>query len=564
VHAQENIRINQLGYHNSAPKIAVVTRKTNSPVFYIVAHPSGDTVFSGSLSNEKQSAYSSIVTRMADFSNFKKRGTYKIVVASLGSSYAFDIGERVYDEVSKAVLKGFYFQRSDMPLEERFAGKWKRGAGHLDTAVLVHPSAADASRPAGTVVSSPRGWYDAGDYNKYIVNSGITMGTILSAYEDFPIYFDSLNTNIPESNNAIPDVLDELLYNLRWMLTMQDPNDGGVYHKCTNASFDGMVNPGVTQLPRYVVQKSTAATLDFAAVMAQAARVFNRFDKQLVGLSDSCRQAAIKAWTWSVQHPSLLYDQRRINKELKPAVTTGEYGDRNLNDEWLWAAAELYVTTKDIKYQSVVVEKIKSPIQLPSWGNVAMLGCYTLLRHDDNLPSSFDSIISSCRKTVVGMADQYLSKWRDNAFYSVMGQSARDFIWGSNAVAANQAILLINSYLLSKNRVYLDGALSNLDYILGRNATGYSFITGVGKKPPMHPHHRPSEADGISDPVPGLLVGGPNAGMQDKCRYPSSSAEAAYTDDVCSYASNEIAINWNAPAVYMVNALRNLYDELAE
>src|SRR3569832_2234685 len=98
------------------------------------------------------------------------------------------------------------------------------------------------------------------------------MGTLLSAYEDFPAYFNDLVTHIPESRDKVPDLLNEVLYNLRWMFTMQDGYDGGVYHKCTNAAFDGMVMPGVTKAPRYVVLKGTAATLDFAAVMAQSSR----------------------------------------------------------------------------------------------------------------------------------------------------------------------------------------------------------------------------------------------------------------------------------------------------
>jgi endoglucanase len=105
--------------------------------------------------------------------------------------------------------------------------------------VLIHPSAASDKRPAESIISVPRGWYDAGDYNSYIVNSGITMGTLFSLYEDFPAHMKTVDLNIPESKNEIPDLLDEVLWNLRWMLTMQDPNDGGVYHKCTNAAFDG-------------------------------------------------------------------------------------------------------------------------------------------------------------------------------------------------------------------------------------------------------------------------------------------------------------------------------------
>jgi endoglucanase len=99
----------------------------------------------------------------------------------------------------------------------------------------------------------------------------------------------TVKLNIPESNNQVPDVLDESLWNLRWMLTMQDPEDGGVYHKLTNAKFDGMIMPDKAVAPRYVVQKSTAATLDFAAVMAQASRVFSNYDKPGNGLQRTPR-----------------------------------------------------------------------------------------------------------------------------------------------------------------------------------------------------------------------------------------------------------------------------------
>ena len=157
----------------------------------------------------------------------------------------------------------------------------------------------------------------------------------------------TLHTGIPESGNALPDIIDEILYNLRWMLTMQDPGDGGVYHKCTNAAFDGMVMPGATTLPRYVVQKSTAAALDFAAVTAQSARILKKFQKQLPGLSDSCLKASQNAWNWAVKNPNVIYDQDGMNKKFEPAITTGAYGDNTLWDEWTWAASELFVSTKE-------------------------------------------------------------------------------------------------------------------------------------------------------------------------------------------------------------------------
>jgi endoglucanase len=121
---------------------------------------------------------------------------------------------------------------------------------------------------------------------------------------------------------------------------------------------------------------------------------------------------------------------------------------------------------------------------------------------------------------------------------------------------------LINAYLISKDKKYLDAALTNLDYLLGRNATGYCFLTGVGTKSPMNPHHRQSVADGIVEPVPGLLAGGPNPVRQDGCKYEFLEPETCYLDQSCSYASNEIAINWNAPMVYLANAIEALQGKL--
>ena len=131
------------------------------------------------------SSNSSTTTRIADFSEFTKNGNYYLYIPDVGNSYTFSINKNTNSAAAKAALKGFYYIRSDMPLEEQYAGKWHRPAGHPDTAVLVHSSAVSAARPEGMVISTPGGWYDAGDYNKYIVNSGITMGTLLSAYEDF-------------------------------------------------------------------------------------------------------------------------------------------------------------------------------------------------------------------------------------------------------------------------------------------------------------------------------------------------------------------------------------------
>ncbi len=559
--AADRIRLNQIGFYPDAPKIAVITDYNNSE-FLIKSATSGEIVFKSKLSAPHKSEFSPKVTRIADFSVVTKPGIYKLNLPGQGDSYTFEIKPKIFCNLTKALIKGFYFQRMSTPLLPEYAGKWSRAAGHPDNKVIIHPAAASPNRPAGTIISCPRGWYDAGDYNKYIVNSGITMGTLLSLYEDFPACFDTLKINIPESGNGAPDLLNEIVWNLRWMLTMQDPSDGGVYNKVTNAGFDGFVMPSVATTPRYVVPKGTAATLDFAAVMAQAGRIFSNFKIVFPGLSDSCMKSADKAWTWAVKNPKMAYDQNLMNKEFKPVINTGGYGDSDFRDEFIWAAAELYISTSKESYYTAYPMFPDTLMPLPSWNNVRLLGYYTLARFEKKLTNSAKKDFYALKERILRTADKMTEGVTDRAYMTIIGKSARDFIWGSNSVATNEGILLIQAYKLSKDRKYLDYALTNLDYILGRNATGYSFVTGYGHKTPMFPHHRLSEADGIADPVPGLIVGGPNPGQQDGCKtYPSNIPDESYTDSVCSYASNEIAINWNAPAAYLAGALEALYNK---
>jgi len=555
------IRLNQPGFYPSAPKIAVIMRHARD-TFHVVTADFGKTVFTGVLGPPRQGEASARVGRLADFSAVQDTGRYMIVVPEIGRSHTFEIRSRIHEELARAALKTFYFQRASIPLERRFAGPWSRAAGHPDTVVLIHPSGATLLRPAGTVMSSPGGWYDAGDYNKYIVNSGITVATLLSLYEDFSSYASALDVGIPESGDGVPDVLQEVAWNVRWMLTMQDPNDGGVYHKLTEPRFEGFVMPADAKSPRYVVQKSTPATLDFAAVMAQTARVMRPFRREMPGLADSALAAAIRAWNWARRNPDILYDQARLNREFDPDIETGTYGDDDVRDEFAWAAAELAVTAAQDSFATVAARLLSNgDVTVPSWRQVRTLAYFTLARFRDALAAPLASGRARRERALIALADSLVRQAERSVYGTVMGGRARDFVWGSNAVAANQGIALVVAYRLTGNRAYLRHAHGNLDYLLGRNGTGYSFVTGFGDRTPRHPHHRPSAADSVDAPIPGFLVGGPNPGRQDECSYPSAVPDEAYVDDVCSYASNEVAINWNAPLLYLVAALEALQQE---
>jgi endoglucanase len=562
------IRLNQVGFYPEAPKMAVVVGAELSG-FEVLETRTNEVVFSGLLSDSEHWEHSGETVRRADFSLLAAEGEYHLRLEDRTLSHPFRIARRVNADLAGAALRAFYFQRASTDLPERYAGPWARPAGHADQHVRVHASAATDHRPEGTVIASPRGWYDAGDYNKYIVNSGISTFQVLAVYEHFPAFARALDLRIPESGGPLPDVLAEALWNVRWMLTMQDPNDGGVYHKLTNPEFDGIVMPNeASQDDRYVVQKSTAAALNFAAVMAQGSRIFGEFERAQPGLADSMRSAAVAAWEWALLHPEAYYVQNEMNRHFEPPIVTGAYGDGNVRDEFFWAASELFVTTGEERFRQAI-EAYRGEWDVPSWADVGALGYYTVLQHRDRLADH--DLVSRTEQDLLRVADTLRNAAETSAYRVAMGGGTNDFVWGSNAVAANQSMLLIQAYRLTADQRYLDAALSNLDYILGRNATGFSFVTAHGARTPMHPHHRPSEADDYEHPVPGMLAGGPNPGQQDYqycldnygATYPSRVRALSYIDHWCSYASNEIAINWNAPLAYITVAAEALAGDRA-
>jgi len=541
------IQVDQVGYLPGGAKWAVVSDGTAAS-FAVIDEATGNEAWRGALTAPQRWEPAQETVRLADFSALQRPGRYHLKVDGQPPSAPFAIASDAYAALNAAAIKAYYYNRAGIALDVAHAGAWARPAGHPDDHVRVHASAAGPGRPEGTIIAAPKGWYDAGDYNKYVVNSGISVYTLLAAYEQFPAWFQAQRLNIPESGNGLPDVLDEVLWNLDWMLAMQDPADGGVYHKLTDKAFDGVVLPHAATGERYVVQKTTAAALDFAAVMAQASRVLAGFESQRPGLSARTLAAARHAWQWARAHPAVPYRQ--------PAdIHTGGYDDDRLADEFAWAAAELYISTRDDAFWHAMPQ---APLKadVPGWGSVGTLAWISLAQHRAQLTPAADRAL--IERQLGDLASRLMRQWQ--ASPDRVAMQAEDFNWGSNSNALNQALVLIQGYRLGGDRRELDAAQSALDFVLGRNPTGYSMVTGFGLRSPLHPHHRPSGARPDLPPVPGFLVGGPHPGRGDDCKqpYPSQAPAKDYLDAFCSYTTNEIAINWNAPLVYVSAALQEL------
>ena len=473
--------------------------------------------------------------QLVDFSKLSEAGKYSIKVNGNVLRSDLVVKSQTYEEIVKASIKWFYYQRASMALEEQYAGKWKRAAGHTNATAELHSS----TGASGTIQSS-KGWYDAGDYGRYIVNSGITTYTLLSLYEHFPAYFKTLKWNIP-AEGALPDLLAEIKYNLDWMLTMQ-ADDGGVYHKLTSLGFPGDVMPAQDNSKLYAIGKSTAGTFDFAAVMALASRIYKPFNSSF---ATQCLNAAKKAFAWGQQHPNQNYLANPSD------VSTGAYENDNPNDEKLLAGTELFIATGDASYK-----QSGSSEYVSYWGDVAGLATYEKATHQ----TQFGGDANEAKQKILSTADNFVNR-AEKGFGVVMAKD--DFVWGSNAVASNQGVWLLHAYYLTGEQKYYKAAVKVLDYLLGKNPLDMSFVTGYGTKSPKMPHHRPSTSDNVEEPVPGMLVGGPQPGGEDvgsaaewKCSdYRTGQAATAYTDQRCSYATNEVAINWNAPLAYLAGAL---------
>jgi endoglucanase len=533
------IRYNQVGCYPQQEKVIVV--EGMNPIGKVrLTMPDGKTIKPKLQVHKALSSWSGKTRYVVDLGDLTATGNYHINVGN--ATCDLNVNENPFCDVAKASLRLFYLIRSGVAIEDVV---YSRPVGHPDTKVLVHNSAASRLRPAGTVISSPYGWYDAGDYNKYVVNSAFSIGLMFAAYEAQPNYFAKLQTNIPESGNNTPDLLDEMMFNLRWFLTMQDPSDGGVYHKLTTPHFEGFIMPTECHQSRYVVAKSVTATLDFTAVMADAARIFEPFQDDYPGFSAIVAGASERAYQWAKEHPKDFYRQEQLKD---PTVSTGGYGDGNAADEFFWAASALYRLTGKQQYLDDARQYQPQRFTTPTWVNVASLGAFEWLAAGE----------SPLRETMLGQltayCDEAIKSVDGSCFQSPFGNKRSDFGWGCLAenCCCQGLVLLYADKMLGKNK-YSRYALQNADYLFGRNATGYCYVTGFGKKSPMHPHHRISAADTIKNPFPGMLVGGPNPGQQDKKELPtpylSDYPDESYLDITQSYASNEIAINWNASLV---------------
>ncbi|MBP7792554.1 MAG: glycoside hydrolase family 9 protein [Candidatus Goldbacteria bacterium] len=540
-----NVMIDQNGYKTNENKYVIVTSPSKN--YTIKRSNDNRAVFWGELKGPISDYDSGDNCYVGDFSKYNVPGKYYIDTEKSGRSYDFVIGNDVLKNPLYKVLRGFYLQRCGIEVKD------PSGVGH--PACHLRPAKFHPGLPEKGEVDVTGGWHDAGDYGKYVVNSGISTATLLYAYERYPSKLKNFKFDVTKTDDALPDVLAEAKWNVDWMLKMQR-KDGAVYHKVTTELFPEMQKKAEEDnAQQYVYEISTTATGDFAAVMAIAARIYRDFD---LNFSEKCLDAAEKAWKYLYFHSELIPSSGFKN----PAGTnTGQYSDGFDGDERFWAATELFLTTGKETYKDYILKNYSNRepvISSPAyWWEVYVLAFISYLYSDRQ--DKDKELVEKIKSDLEKHADALLDRIEHNGYKYVLEE--KDYIWGSNSVALNYAInLLVASEMLNNGRSadYRQGAMETIHYLFGRNPFSKSYVTGIGRNCVKNIHHRPSVSDNIDEPYPGLLAGGPNMKKSDpvlrQLSFDTPPAKC-FVDDTGSYASNEIAINWNAPLVYVLAGL---------
>jgi endoglucanase len=566
---ESKILVNQVGYFPGLAKVAVVRAEAQQPLAWkLLAGGEREAAF-GKSQPAGLDAPAGDQVHVIDFSPFKGTGKGFVLAVGAERSHPFEIGVGIYRKLKYDALAYFYHNRSGIEIVMPYAGgaQWTRPAGHLsDKSVPCLPNSG-----CSYALDVSGGWYDAGDHGKYVVNGGISVWTLLDLYEraahigKSAVALADGAMNIPERGNQVPDLLDEARWELEFLLKMQVPDDkpqaGMVHHKVHDEKWTSLpLPPHADPMPRFLHPPSTAATLNLAAVAAQAGRIWKNIDAKFAA---RCVTAAEKAWAAAGKHPAFL---------AKPGgVGGGPYEDAHLDDEFYWAAAELYITTKRPEYHKVLTSspdylKVKTRLGqgegdgTPSsmtWQEVAALGTLSLAVVPGALPAAEQKV---ARNAVIAAADAYLAILKARGYrVPVDWGQANKSPWGSNSFLLNNLMVLSLAADFTDARKYTNAVVAGMDYILGRNALDQSYVTGYGSKPLQNPHHRfwAYEKDhNFPHAPPGAVSGGPNSGLQDPhvqaAGLSGCAPERCFADDIEAWSTNEVAINWNAPLAWVL------------
>lgn len=541
------IYVDQFGYLPDAAKLAYSVRPCN---YQVIRLSDQKCVLDGVTADGTYDATSGDTVYPIDFTALHEEGVFYLLSGDKEKSPTFRISSTLYQTLLKDALRCLYYQRCGAALPAKHAGQFTHPACHLTPAILLEDYLRKKANPQRFDLTG--GWHDAGDYGRYASAGAVAVAHLLYAYELFPTAFTA-SLNIPESGNGLPDLINECTVELKWLLKMQR-EDGGVSHKLTAFTHTDFIMPEEETAQYLIFPVSSLATADVTGVFAMAARIYRQFDPDF---ADTLLAAAKRGWHWLITH--------EFTYEPNPeGCNTGEYDDIDDTDERLFAAIEMMRT--DAKglhgYEMIARALLSGSRGLTDfgWSDVSGFASLAVLTDRSGI---YQGIRHEFRAAVLAEGNRLLFLLRNSGYRLAMEEA--DFVWGSNMVVENRAMLFLLAKMtltdhaseqeISLAAEFEAAALEHLHYLLGRNPMNTSYVTGYGEHAFRHPHARVMECDGIPEPIPGWVSGGPFRTPIDEPareRIPVGTPPMkCYVDHVGSYSTNEITIYWNTPLVFL-------------
>ncbi|WP_135363250.1 glycoside hydrolase family 9 protein [Halosimplex halophilum] len=572
----QRVHVDQVGYRPSAPKRAVVA--VDAERFAVREVGDESVVLSGGLSDPIDDPDAGETVRRADFSALSEPGEYRVAVGygeadggglreTAGESAPFRVGADVYDGTLADTVRLYTLKRSNTAIDDPVTGL-DVPAGHTQDAE-ARMYFGDAVREEGDRLDAAGGWYDAGDYGKYVPPGAVTVGQMLLAYEQYPDAFAAGQCDLPVERSEgerptgegsaaddeanLPDLLVEAKFELEWLERMQRA-DGAVYHKVAAREW-----PDIDEAPtdddreRYVYGLSTFGTAGYAAAMAMAARVYAHWAPEFAERAlDNARAA--HDYLVSNPEPEFRFDPGQDDG-------SGPYRKDTDREERFWATAELLKTTGDTRYADHLevrfADLFDAGVRAPVWDDTLSLGQWAYLTAD----AADDARADRLESAFVDYADRLVEDIEADGYRCALDTD--DYHWASTKLALSKGGMLLLADAIDPDERYVAAALDQLHYALGRTPTGYSYVTGQGTHPPRNPHDRLVEGTGTS--LPGMVVSGANRNGDDEtlAEYIAETdapPAKCYVDATASYSANEWAIDYTAPIFLPLGHARTMAD----
>ena len=513
-----HIKIDHYGYRPTDPKVAIITsnpgssaevRDTLNNVVFRIPQDGGSISFRG-----YDDTVSGDSIWWVDFTPFQNAGIYELNVNPVGQSHKFAIDDSIYNVPVLVSLKSYYYQRCGVPKLAQYAGVWNDNAPcHFKDTTAAKNTLEQPGGPNWGRLNLSGGWHDAGDYNKYVWDQSTWY--LLTAYELNPARFADNQTNIPESGNGVPDILDEVKFELQWLLKMQRP-DSSVLERLHSYSFVYTAGspPSTDTTTRFYLNATKNSACFFIADCAHAARVFRTIGQN--AFADTLANAAYRAWVWS---------QKPVNDTL--------------SDAKLWAAAEIYRLDTTITAARTYANNYKSNQWQGWWMNPGEIINYGVWAYCQT-PTATPAVVNNMKNTM-GQGIDALFGYNDDYLSGII---AGHYCWSSNQYKAEYGIMMRMGILLAETGSHTvqecwNQALNYWHYLNGLNAMnmlyqsnmagyggehsvfqayhswfGYGSSLYDGKpasvNEPFYPYFAADSQTSVYGTAPGHVVGGPN------------------------------------------------------